>query len=166
MKITQAQLRVIKSMLMAKATAACKLQTDLAAKFELTNNAKIEAAAQKILKKYEKRLVKSIRPDITAIQRGWGAECAVQFDAVAMKEFAEEVKATIDTLPTVGSTYTTQVAFPALGLTHDYGRREDTRKLEVPHCEVEKWQDLARSIDESFMTGDANKLAWLIGEFK
>lgn len=166
MKITQAQVRVIRSMLRNKAEVAVKLAVETARQNHEANRKAIDAACAKVLKKYEKQLVKSLRPNVDNIIRGFSTPCCIEYNNDVVETIRNECKAAIDGLKLKGTDSIERVYFASLNMLYDYGRNEDNRALEVPANEVEKWKDLARSIDESFMTGDANKLAWIIGNFK
>ena len=166
MKITQPQLRIVRAMLRGKAQDAVSAAQIKAKENHTTNNKLIHAACAKVLKKYEKQIVKSVQPDIERIRRGYNSPVTVECDDEIVEKIRAECNAAIADLPIIGTETLVHVEFPALGMTSEYSRREENAALQVPSNEVAKWKDLARDIDSSFMDGDAKKLAWVVGNFK
>ena len=168
MKITQAQIRVIKSVLRHKARTACEIQQALAEQNKKANDAKEEEAVAKVLKKYEKKLVVKINLSVHNLRRDWGNPCEVQFDEDVVNALRKEGREVLAKLRTIGSDSTTFVPIAALNMVDNYSRRasSDNSMLEVPTIAADKWKELARSIDSSFMDGDAKKLLWIIENFK
>ena len=168
MKINQAQIRVIRTMLRGKAQDACTLAATTAQANHIANQKLIDDACAKVLKKYEKRLVKGLRPNIDNMTRGYSAPCCIEFNEDVVEQLRAEVKAVVDALPVKGSSRTVGVQIASLNMVDNYSRRSscDTSMLEVPFTEIEKWRELARDIDSSFMDGDAKKLVFIISNFK
>jgi hypothetical protein len=163
MKINQAQIRVIKSVLQSKAQEAREKQVALYEANSKSNSDRAKAAATAVFKKHREKLAASV----VLNENGWGSGFCPSISREALAAFDKDCEVAVKAVVTKGTKETVNIDVAALGISSDGSWRQCRRDgLEVPANEKDKWQELADSINESFMTGDAAKLMWIINNFK
>ena len=156
-KITQTQARILTAMLEAKAEKAVELAAEQAKENAKANSAMRRKAIDKVWAKHKAKMTATLTPSYSYGYRGAGVP---EFGEKELEAFLKDVQDEIAGLKLKGDEDRAYVAFPALGMTNEWGRRG--KKLQVPASQLAKWEALAKRVDKCFLQGDARALADLI----
>jgi hypothetical protein len=167
-KITQAQMRVLRSMLESKASQARLAQAKLAASNRATNEAAVQHVYDAVEKKYSRRIHKESKLVFTGqgIVQGWRSAISFDVPDTLTEEIKRDLEARLAKIEKIGDDSTSYVSVPSLNMVDcSHSRYRNDSALEVPTCEVAEWRKLANEIDAAFLSGDASELANVISSF-